>query len=85
MARLQQLAAGLGVSAAQLSLAWALAQGPDVVPIPGTKRRTYLDENLRAAALNLTAEQIAAIEEALPASAVVGARYDAARMATVNL
>ncbi|MEU9289317.1 aldo/keto reductase [Streptomyces sp. NPDC048275] len=85
VAELQKLAAELGVTAAQVSLAWVLAQGPDIVPVPGTKRRVYLDENIRAADLELTAQQLAAIEEAVPASAVAGARYDEARMATVNL
>ncbi|CAL9362727.1 aldo/keto reductase [Streptomyces sp. Tu 3180] len=82
---LRKLAADHGVTAAQLSLAWLLARGTDVVPIPGTKRRAYLDENLRALELELTGEQLAAIEAAVPAAAVAGERYDPPRMATVNI
>ncbi|GAA3505055.1 aldo/keto reductase [Streptomyces prasinosporus] len=82
---LRKLAADHGVTAAQLSLAWLLARGADVVPIPGTKRRAYLDENLRAPELELTGEQLAAIEAAVPAAAVAGERYDPPRMATVNI
>ncbi|MEU0336697.1 aldo/keto reductase [Streptomyces sp. NPDC006193] len=82
---LRKLAADHGVTAAQLSLAWLLARGADVVPIPGTKRRAYLDENLRALELELTGEQLAAIEAAVPAAAVAGERYDPPRMATVNI
>ncbi|GAB2761866.1 aldo/keto reductase [Streptomyces bullii] len=82
---LRKLAADHGVTAAQLSLAWLLARGTDVVPIPGTKRRAYLDENLQALELELTGEQLAAIEAAVPAAAVAGERYDPPRMATVNI
>ncbi|UUU22365.1 aldo/keto reductase [Streptomyces sp. DSM 40750] len=85
VARLQKVAAELDVTPAQLSLVWLLAQGPDIVPIPGTKRRTHLDENLRAVTLRLTADQLATVEECIPPAAVAGARYDEARMATVNL
>ncbi|MFE0457138.1 aldo/keto reductase [Streptomyces sp. NPDC058914] len=83
--RLRELAATVGATPAQLALAWLLHQGPDVVPIPGTKRRGYLDENLRACDIPLTDELARALAEAIPADAVVGERYDAARMATLNL
>jgi aryl-alcohol dehydrogenase-like predicted oxidoreductase len=83
--RLRELAATVGATPAQLALAWLLHQGPDVVPIPGTKRRGYLDENLRACDIPLTGELARALAEAIPADAVVGERYDAARMATLNL
>ncbi|MEV6183084.1 aldo/keto reductase [Streptomyces sp. NPDC052015] len=83
--RLRELAATVGATPAQLALAWLLHQGPDVVPIPGTKRRGYLDENLRACDIPLTGDLARALAEAIPADAVVGERYDAARMATLNL
>ncbi|MGW2221252.1 aldo/keto reductase [Nonomuraea sp. NPDC001684] len=60
---------------AQLALAWLLAQGDDVVPIPGTKRLAYLEENAAAADVALTAEQLDALARAVPADAVRGARY----------
>ncbi|MFJ8313099.1 MULTISPECIES: aldo/keto reductase [unclassified Streptomyces] len=82
--RLRRIAARLEATPAQLALAWLLAQHPAVVPIPGTKRRTHLAENLRSLDLRLTEEQMRDIEQAVPAGAVVGPRYDAARMATVN-
>jgi aryl-alcohol dehydrogenase-like predicted oxidoreductase len=71
----RKLAAGKGVSPAQLALAWVLAQGDDVVPIPGTKRRPYLDENLAALAIELTAADLAAIEAVFPRGAAAGPRY----------
>ncbi|MEV5948274.1 aldo/keto reductase [Streptomyces sp. NPDC051993] len=82
--RLRRIATRLEATPAQLALAWLLAQDPEVVPIPGTKRRRHLDENLAAVGLRLTAEQVTEIERAVPAGSVVGPRYDAARMATVN-
>ena len=64
-----------GVTAGQLALAWLAQQGDDVVPIPGTKRRKYLDENVGALDIELSAEDVAAIENAAPADAVAGERY----------
>ncbi|WP_141012676.1 aldo/keto reductase [Nocardioides sambongensis] len=64
-----------GCSPAQLALAWVLAAGPDVVPIPGTRRVRYLEENLGALAVELDDEALAALEEAVPRAAVAGARY----------
>ncbi|ANN20600.1 aldo/keto reductase [Amycolatopsis orientalis] len=72
---LRALAERKGVTAGQLALAWVQAQGEDVVPIPGTKRRKYLEENVAAVGLELTAEDVAEIEEAVPADAVAGQRY----------
>ncbi|QRP45217.1 aldo/keto reductase [Amycolatopsis sp. FDAARGOS 1241] len=72
---LRALAETKGVTAGQLALAWVQAKGADVVPIPGTKRRKYLEENLAAAQLELSEEDIAAIEAASPKDAVAGARY----------
>ena len=75
------IAESKGVTPAQLALAWVLAQGDDIVPIPGTKRRKYLDENIGALAVSLTREDLAAIESAFPRSAISGPRYPAAMMA----
>jgi len=77
---LRALAEEKGVTAGQLALAWVQAQGDDVVPIPGTKRRKYLEENVASVGLKLTAEDVAAIEEAVPADAVAGERYPEAAM-----
>ncbi len=73
--KVRELAAAKGVPAGQLALAWLLAQGNDVAPIPGTKRRKYLAENLGAADVELTAEELAALDEAFPPDAVSGQRY----------
>lgn len=64
-----------GVTAGQLALAWVQSRGEHVVPIPGTKRRTYLEQNVEAATLELTTQELAEIEAAAPASAVAGERY----------
>ncbi|MGY0022687.1 aldo/keto reductase [Streptomyces sp. cg35] len=84
VARLEELAARKGVTAGQLALAWVQHQGGDVVPIPGTRRRTYLEENIAAATLELSADDLAAIDAAAPADAVAGARYDERSMQFVN-
>ena len=76
------LAGRKGVTPGQLALAWVLAQGPDVVPIPGTKRIAYLEENVAADAVELTAEDLAALDAALPLGAAAGERY--ADMATID-
>ncbi len=70
-----KLAEARGVKPAQLALAWVLAQGEDIVPIPGTKRRQYLDENIAAVDIKLDADELAAIEAILPADAASGTRY----------
>ncbi|WET80456.1 aldo/keto reductase [Amycolatopsis sp. QT-25] len=72
---LRALAERKGVTAGQLALAWVQAQGDDVVPIPGTKRRKYLEENAAAAELELSEADIEAIEKAAPAEAIAGERY----------
>jgi aryl-alcohol dehydrogenase-like predicted oxidoreductase len=72
---LQALAATKGVSAGQLAIAWVLHQGDDIVPIPGTRRLERLEENIAAADIALTFDDIAAIEQALPAAQVAGGRY----------
>ncbi|HEX3875115.1 MAG TPA: aldo/keto reductase, partial [Solirubrobacteraceae bacterium] len=81
--RVGQLASDHGCTAGQLALAWVLAQGDDVVPIPGTKRRTYLEENLAAIEVDLTPEDLDRIGEFVGGAA--GDRYDASGMAGVNL
>jgi aryl-alcohol dehydrogenase-like predicted oxidoreductase len=73
--RVQALAAERGVTAAQLALAWVLAQGEDVVPIPGTRRVRYLEQNVAAADVRLTDEDLAALAAAVPPEAVAGDRY----------
>ncbi|MEA2300637.1 MAG: hypothetical protein QOE44_1172 [Solirubrobacteraceae bacterium] len=80
--RVRELAAEHGVTPGQLALAWVLAQGEDVVPIPGTKRRTYLEENLAAADLELSPADLARIGDVVGEAA--GARYDESGMATLN-
>ncbi|WP_405492418.1 aldo/keto reductase [Nocardia sp. NBC_00511] len=72
---LRELATEKGVTPGQLALAWVQSRGDDVVPIPGTKRRTYLEENVAAAEITLTANELTRIEAAAPASAIAGARY----------
>ncbi len=78
-----EIAEEKGVTPAQLALAWVLAQGEDLVPIPGTKRREYLEENAGAVDVELTDEDLDRIEAELPAAS--GDRYDEAGMASVNL
>ncbi len=73
-----------GCTAAQLALAWVLAQGEDIVPIPGTKHRKYLDENIAALDVKLSAAELARLEAILPPGAAAGERYHAQGMATVN-
>jgi aryl-alcohol dehydrogenase-like predicted oxidoreductase len=75
VAEVRRIADAAGVTVAQLALAWVLAQGEDVVPIPGTKRLKYLEENAAAADITLTAEQLDALAAAVPAGAVAGQRY----------
>ena len=82
--KLKELAANKGCSPAQLALAWVLVHGDDVVPIPGTKRRKYLEENIGALAIDFTPEELAEIDAALPAGAAAGSRYSAPGMRTVN-
>ncbi|WP_010164021.1 aldo/keto reductase [Sphingomonas sp. PAMC 26617] len=74
-----------GCTPAQLALAWVLAQGDDIVPIPGTKRRTYLEQNLDALDVELSADDLARIDAILPPGAATGTRYAAPQMAALNL
>ncbi|MEG5066958.1 aldo/keto reductase [Microcoleus sp. B3-A4] len=80
--QIEQMAAAKGIKAGQLALAWVLAQGEDIVPIPGTKRRTYLEENIAAAAVTLTPAELDQLAKALPLGIAAGDRYP--DMSTVN-
>ncbi|MER6746758.1 aldo/keto reductase [Streptomyces fungicidicus] len=81
-AKVQEIAAEKDVTPAQLAIAWVLAQGDDLVPIPGTKRRTYLEQNAAAVDVDLTEDDVARIDAELPEAA--GERYDEAGMRSVN-
>ncbi len=81
--RVAAVAAEKSVTPAQLALAWLLHQGPDIVPIPGTKRRSYLEQNVAAAAVRLTTDELRRINETVPKGAAAGPRY--ADMSRVNL
>ncbi len=82
--RVEELAAGKGCKPSQLALAWVLAQGDDIVPIPGTKRRKYLEENLGALAVELSAVDLAGIARIAPKGAAAGKRYTPEMMDLVN-
>ena len=78
------LAAGQGGHPGQLAIAWVLAQGNDIVTIPGTKRRSYLEQNAAAADIVLTPEDLIELSKAVPRDAIAGERYPAAFMAHVG-
>jgi aryl-alcohol dehydrogenase-like predicted oxidoreductase len=80
----QEIAARLGATPGQVALAWLLETGSDVVPIPGTKRRTYLEENVGAAAISLSAADRARLDAALSPANVAGPRYNERMMATID-
>ncbi len=82
--RVKEIAAEKDAPPGQLALAWVLAQGDDIVPIPGTKRRKYLEENAAAADLTLTNDDLRRIEEAMPKGSAAGDRYYEQQMRTVN-
>jgi aryl-alcohol dehydrogenase-like predicted oxidoreductase len=84
VSQIQAIAAEKDATASQLALAWLLAQGDDIVPIPGTKRRAYLEENAAAADINLTSDDLSRIEAVAPKGAAAGDRYPAQTMSTVN-
>lgn len=83
--RVSELAAEKGCKPSQLALAWLLAQGDDIVPIPGTKRINYLEENVGSLAIELTKEDLARIDESAPRGTTFGLRYPEASMSSVNL
>ena len=82
--KVKEIANEKGVTTSQLALAWDLAQGQDIVPIPGTKRRKYLEQNAEAAVITLNQEELAAIEDVFPKDAASGLRYPEAMMQSVN-
>jgi aryl-alcohol dehydrogenase-like predicted oxidoreductase len=82
--RVQTIAEKKGITPSQLALAWVLAQGDDVIPIPGTKRRSYLEQNIAAADVTLTAKELKRIEEVAPRGVASGARYPEVMMRLVN-
>jgi aryl-alcohol dehydrogenase-like predicted oxidoreductase len=84
VAQVQRIAAEVGATPAQCALAWLLTKDPHIVPIPGTKRVSRLEENAGAVSVRLTAEQVAKLDAAVPPDAVAGARYGAGGLAAVN-
>ena len=82
--KIEEMAAEKNCTSAQLALAWVLAQGKDIAPIPGTKRKTYLEENVAALGLELTPEDLKRIEEICPRGVAAGSRYPEAGMKLVN-
>jgi aryl-alcohol dehydrogenase-like predicted oxidoreductase len=82
--KIEELATEKNVTTSQLALAWVLAQGDDIVPIPGTKRRKYLEQNAEAVSVELSAEDLRKIEDVFPSDAVAGNRYPEEMMKTVN-
>jgi aryl-alcohol dehydrogenase-like predicted oxidoreductase len=82
--KVRELAREAGCTPGQLALAWVLAQGPDIVPIPGTKRRAYLDENVEAVDIDIGPAQMTELEAIFPRGAAAGTRYPEAAMGTVN-
>ncbi|CAI1635545.1 aldo/keto reductase [Serratia fonticola] len=82
--KVSELARRKGVTPSQLALAWVMAQGENIVPIPGTKRRRYLEENVAAAEITLSEQELAAIEAVFPQTGVAGARYTTVGMELIN-
>jgi aryl-alcohol dehydrogenase-like predicted oxidoreductase len=80
----KQLAAAKGVTASQVALAWVLAQGQDIIPIPGTKRRSYLDQNIGALDVVLSPAELVELDKAFPPDAAAGLRYPEAFLGSVN-
>ncbi len=84
VAKIEEVAANKNCTPAQLALSWVLAQGKDIVPIPGTKRIKYLEENAGSLNIKLTAEEVKNLSEAIPVGATAGLRYPEAAMQSVN-
>ena len=84
VAKLNELAEAKGITAGQLALAWVQHRGDDVVPIPGTRRQRNLEENLAALTVELSSEDLAAIEAAAPTEQIAGTRYDKNSLTFVN-
>jgi aryl-alcohol dehydrogenase-like predicted oxidoreductase len=85
VAHVETLAKKKGVTAGQIALAWVLAQGETIIPIPGTTRRNHLDENVAAVQIELTKEELATIDSMIPKNAASGERYPESGMKMVNL
>ena len=85
LAPLESIAAAKKCTPAQVALAWLLAQGEDIVPIPGTKRRTYLEQNCAAVDVKLTQEEIAALSQAFPLNVTAGTRYPEKQLAGLGI
>jgi aryl-alcohol dehydrogenase-like predicted oxidoreductase len=81
----EEMAADKGAEPAQVALAWVLAKGDDIVPIPGTKRRKYLEQNVAAAEVELSDDEVARLDEAFPVGAAEGERYPEAQMKTIGI
>ena len=84
LAKIDELAKSKGCTPAQIALAWVLAQGEDIVPIPGTKRIKYLEENAKAVEISLTKEELSQLSTAIPFGAAAGMRYPEQTMKSVN-
>jgi aryl-alcohol dehydrogenase-like predicted oxidoreductase len=84
VARVEEIAKEKKCKPSQLALAWVLAQGQDIVPIPGTKRRTYLDENIAALDIELTSQDLSSLGELMPHGVAAGARYPETMMSVLN-
>ncbi len=84
VARVEQLAKTKGCTPGQLALAWVMSRGTDIVPIPGTKRRAFLEENLASAEITLSPQDLAAIDDIAPKGCAAGLRYPEAAMSSVN-
>jgi aryl-alcohol dehydrogenase-like predicted oxidoreductase len=82
--RLRDIASARGITQVQLAVAWALAKSPSIVPVIGARTRAQLAESLGAVKVNLTAEEVAAIEAAVPPEAVAGTRYDPNQMKALD-
>lgn len=82
--QVKAIASEKGITAGQLALAWLLSQGDDIVPIPGTKRRTYLQENIGAATVTLTADDLSRINAVAPQGVAAGDRYTAQSMSSID-
>jgi aryl-alcohol dehydrogenase-like predicted oxidoreductase len=83
--RIEEIAREKGATPSQLALAWLLAQGEDILPIPGTKHRSYLEENVEALSISLSKDDLARINEAMPPGAAAGSRYPEAQMKGVYI
>jgi aryl-alcohol dehydrogenase-like predicted oxidoreductase len=80
----REVAEAKGAKLGQIALAWLLHKGDDIVPIPGTKRRTYLEENIGTADIRLSDADMARLDQALRPEAIAGPRYNARNMATID-